>query len=80
MVAEAAIIQQRTAPDDDAGRALDTVFEQGSPERVALRRKIAEMDRLLRRILERGNADDASVKRSASRSRRCARSTTSGAR
>jgi Spy/CpxP family protein refolding chaperone len=40
---------------------LDTVFEKDRPERVALRRKIAEMDRLLRRILERGNAEDATV-------------------
>lgn len=42
---------------------LDTVFEKGRPERIALRRKIDEMDRLLRRILERGNAEDATVKR-----------------
>lgn len=42
---------------------LDTVFEKDRPDRVALRRKIAEMDRLLRRILERGNAEDATVKR-----------------
>lgn len=42
---------------------LDTVFEKDRPERVALRRKIAEMDRLLRRILERGNAEDATIKR-----------------
>ena len=33
------------------------------PERMALRRKIAEMDRLLRRILLRANAEDATVKR-----------------
>ena len=42
---------------------LETVFERGRPERVALRRKIAEMDRLLRRILLRGNAADDTVKR-----------------
>ena len=42
---------------------LDTVFERERPERVALRRKIAEMDRLLRRILMRANAEDATVKR-----------------
>lgn len=42
---------------------LDTVFEKERPERVALRRKIAEMDRLLRRILMRANAEDATVKR-----------------
>lgn len=42
---------------------LDTVFEKGRPERVALRRKIAEMDRLLRRILLRGNAEDDTIKR-----------------
>ena len=42
---------------------LDTVFEKGRAERVALRRKIAEMDRLLRRILLRGNAADDTVKR-----------------
>jgi Spy/CpxP family protein refolding chaperone len=42
---------------------LDTVFERDRPERVALRRKIAEMDRLLRRILLRGNAEDVTVKR-----------------
>src|SRR6185295_576373 len=40
---------------------LDTVFERGRPERVALRKKISEMDRLLRRILERGNAEDKTV-------------------
>ena len=42
---------------------LDTVFDRDRPERVALRRKIAEMDRLLRRILLRGNAEDVTVKR-----------------
>ncbi len=42
---------------------LDTVFEKDRPERVALRRKIAEMDRLLRRVLQRGRAEDATVKR-----------------
>ena len=42
---------------------LDTVFEKERPERIALRRKIAEMDRLLRRILLRANAEDATVKR-----------------
>lgn len=42
---------------------LDTVFEKDRPARVALRRKIAEMDRLLRRILLRANAEDATVKR-----------------
>lgn len=42
---------------------LDTVFERDRPERVALRRKIAEMDRLLRRILLRGNAEDVTIKR-----------------
>jgi Spy/CpxP family protein refolding chaperone len=42
---------------------LDTVFERDRPQRVALRRKIAEMDRLLRRILVRGNAEDSTVKR-----------------
>lgn len=42
---------------------LDTVFEKDRPERLALRRKIAEMDRLLRRVLERGNAEDVTVKR-----------------
>jgi Spy/CpxP family protein refolding chaperone len=42
---------------------LDVVFEKGRPERLALRRKIAEMDRLLRRVLMRGNAEDTTVKR-----------------
>jgi Spy/CpxP family protein refolding chaperone len=42
---------------------LDVVFEKGRPERLALRRKIAEMDRLLRRVLMRGNAEDSTVKR-----------------
>ena len=42
---------------------LDITFERERPERVALRRKIAEMDRLLRRVLERGNAEDQTVKR-----------------
>jgi Spy/CpxP family protein refolding chaperone len=42
---------------------LDTVFERERPERIALRRKIAEMDRLLRRVLMRANAEDATVKR-----------------
>jgi Spy/CpxP family protein refolding chaperone len=42
---------------------LEHVFENGRSERVALRRKIAEMDRLLRRVLERGNAEDATVER-----------------
>jgi len=42
---------------------LDTVFERDRSERVALRRKIAEMDRLLRRILLRARAEDEAVKR-----------------
>lgn len=42
---------------------LDTVFERDRSERVALRRKIAEMDRLLRRILLRARAEDETVKR-----------------
>ena len=42
---------------------LDAVFERDRPERIALRRKIAEMDRLLRRILLRANAEDVAVKR-----------------
>lgn len=42
---------------------LDTVFERDRQERLALRRKIGEMDRLLRRVLERGNAQDATVQR-----------------
>ena len=42
---------------------LDSVFERDRPERIALRRKIAEMDRLLRRILLRANAEDVAVKR-----------------
>jgi Spy/CpxP family protein refolding chaperone len=44
-------------------RKLDALFEQGLPERRALHRKIEEMDRLLERIVERGNADDGSVAR-----------------
>jgi Spy/CpxP family protein refolding chaperone len=42
---------------------LGALFEDGFSERLALRRKIEEMDRLLERTLERGNADDASVAR-----------------
>ena len=42
---------------------LDTVFEKDRPERIALRRKIAEMDRLLRRVVLRANAEDVTVKR-----------------
>ena len=41
---------------------LDTVFERERPERIALRRKIAEMDRLLRRLLLRANAEDMTVR------------------
>ena len=36
---------------------LDSLFERGLPQRLALRQKIEEMDRLL----ERGNGDEASV-------------------
>jgi Spy/CpxP family protein refolding chaperone len=42
---------------------LDAVFEKDRPERIALRRKIAEMDRLLRRVVLRANAEDVTVKR-----------------
>lgn len=42
---------------------LDTIFEKDRPERLALRRKIKEMDRLLRRVLMRGNAEDTAIKR-----------------
>jgi Spy/CpxP family protein refolding chaperone len=40
---------------------LNAIFEQGRPERLALRRQIDEMDRLLARVVERGNANEASV-------------------
>jgi len=56
-------VQQQLNLTKSQVERLDTVFEKDRPERVALRRKIAEMDRLLRRILERGNAEDATVKR-----------------
>ena len=42
---------------------LDALFERGLPQRLALQQKIEEMDRLLERVLERGNGDDASVAR-----------------
>ncbi len=42
---------------------LDALFERGLPQRLALHQKIEEMDRLLERVLERGNGDDASVAR-----------------
>jgi Spy/CpxP family protein refolding chaperone len=42
---------------------LDALFERGLPERIALHHKLQEMDRLLERVLERGNGDDASVAR-----------------
>jgi Spy/CpxP family protein refolding chaperone len=42
---------------------LDEVFERGLTERFALRQKIEEMDRLLERIMQRGNADEGSVAR-----------------
>jgi Spy/CpxP family protein refolding chaperone len=56
-------VQRRLHLTQTQVERLDTVFEKDHLERVALRRKIAEMDRLLRRILERGNAEDATVKR-----------------
>jgi Spy/CpxP family protein refolding chaperone len=42
---------------------LDALFERGLAERVARHQTIEEMDRLLARLMERGNADDASVLR-----------------
>ena len=39
------------------------MFEPGFPQRLVLHQKIEEMDRLLERILERGNGDEASVAR-----------------
>jgi Spy/CpxP family protein refolding chaperone len=56
-------IQQKLNLSKSQVERLDTVFERDRSERVALRRKIAEMDRLLRRVLERGNAEDVTVKR-----------------
>jgi Spy/CpxP family protein refolding chaperone len=56
-------VQQRLNLTKSQVERLDTVFEKERPERVALRRKIAEMDRLLRRVLLRGNAADETVKR-----------------
>ena len=56
-------VQQQLNLTKSQVERLDTVFEKERPDRVALRRKIAEMDRLLRRVLERGNADDATIKR-----------------
>jgi Spy/CpxP family protein refolding chaperone len=42
---------------------LDEIFQRGLTERLALGQKIEEMDRLLERIVQRGNADEASVAR-----------------
>jgi Spy/CpxP family protein refolding chaperone len=56
-------VQQQLNLTKSQVERLDTVFEKDRPERVALRRKIAEMDRLLRRVLERGNGEDATIKR-----------------
>jgi Spy/CpxP family protein refolding chaperone len=56
-------VQQRLNLTKHQVERLDTVFERDRPERIALRRKIAEMDRLLRRVLLRGNAEDGTVKR-----------------
>jgi Spy/CpxP family protein refolding chaperone len=56
-------VQQQLGLTTTQVERLDNVFEKDRAERVALRRKIAEMDRLLRRVLLRGNAEDATVKR-----------------
>lgn len=42
---------------------LDSLFENGLAERLARYRTIEEMDRLLDRLIERGNADDDSIVR-----------------
>lgn len=42
---------------------LDALFERGLAERIGRHQKIEEMDRLLERIMERGNADTDSVLR-----------------
>lgn len=44
-------------------RKLDALFEHGLDERSARHRTIVEMDRLLERTMERGNADEDSVER-----------------
>jgi len=56
-------VQQQLNLTKSQVERLDNVFEKDRPARRALRRKISEMDRLLRRILERGNAEDVTVKR-----------------
>src|SRR5688500_18947957 len=42
---------------------LDALFEHGLAQRLTLHQKIDDMDRLLERVPERGNGDDASVER-----------------
>lgn len=42
---------------------LNALYERGLPQRVAQRRKLAEMDRLLDRLVARGNADEAHLER-----------------
>jgi Spy/CpxP family protein refolding chaperone len=56
-------VQQQLGLTTSQVERLDTVFEKDRAERVALRRKIAEMDRLLRRVLLRANAEDSTIKR-----------------
>jgi len=56
-------VQQTLNLTESQVARLDTVFDKERPAQVELQRKIAEMDRLLGRILERGNAEDATVKR-----------------
>lgn len=43
--------------------ALDGIFEQKIGERIALRHRIDVLDRQLRDVIERGEADDATVMR-----------------
>ena len=50
-------VQQKLNLSRTQVERLDTVFDRDRPERVALRRM------LLRRVLERGNAEDATIKR-----------------
>lgn len=60
---QAPAVQRELGLTSAQTRKLDVLFDQGLEERLARHRTIVEMDRLLERIIERGNADDDGVER-----------------
>ena len=61
------VVQQELGLTKAQVQALQSTFERGLPERVALRQNLDRLDAQLQRLIERGEADDGLVERFSAR-------------